>query len=68
MKRRTLVAGALAAAALPAGRALAQANEFGSPELIAAAEKEGRFVLYTANFAEVEQETIKVFNTRFPKI
>ena len=68
MKRRTLMGAALAAAALPAGRARAQGNEFGSPELIAAAKKEGRFVFYTANFAEVEQEVINAFNKRFPEI
>ena len=36
------------------------------PELIEAAKKEGKFVYYTANFTEVEQETIKAFNKRFP--
>jgi iron(III) transport system substrate-binding protein len=60
-----LVAGAaVAALGVPA---LAQ-QEFGSPDLIAAARKEGRLVLYTANFAEVEQEVINVFNKRFPEI
>jgi len=34
----------------------AAAQNFGPPELIAAAKKEGRLVFYTANFAEVEQE------------
>ena len=38
----------------------AQAEEnFGSPELIAAAKAEGKMVLYTANYAEVEQDVIK---------
>ena len=46
----------------------ASAQQFGSPELIAAAKKEGRLVYYTANFAEVEQEVIKAFNKRFPEI
>jgi iron(III) transport system substrate-binding protein len=47
----------------------ARANEnFGSPELIAAAKAEGKMVLYTANYAEVEQDTIKEFNKRFPEI
>ena len=46
----------------------ATAQDFGSPELIAAAKKEGRLVYYTANFAEVEQEVIKAFNKRFPEI
>src|SRR4029078_11601886 len=66
--RRTLMAAPRPAAALPAGRALAQGNEFGSAELIAAAKKEGRFVFYTANFAEGEQEGIHAFNKRFPEI
>src|SRR3954467_2943747 len=48
--------------------AAAQAQEFGSPELIAAAKAEGKLVFYTANFAEVEQEVIKKFNQRFPEI
>src|ERR1700731_1609517 len=43
-------------------------QEFGSPELIAAAKAEGKLVYYTANFAEVEQEVIKQFNKRFPEI
>jgi iron(III) transport system substrate-binding protein len=43
-------------------------ENFGSAELIAAAKAEGKLVLYTANFAEVEQETIKEFNKRFPEI
>jgi iron(III) transport system substrate-binding protein len=44
----------------------AAAQNFGPPELIEAAKKEGKFVYYTANFTEVEQETIKAFNKRFP--
>src|SRR5438309_653271 len=43
-------------------------DEFGSPELIAAAKSEGKLVYYTANFAEVEQEVIREFNKRFPEI
>src|SRR6266481_4927509 len=43
-------------------------EEFGSPELIAAAKAEGKLVYYTANFAEVEQQVIKAFNKRFPEI
>src|SRR6266576_999026 len=43
-------------------------DEFGSPELIAAAKAEGKLVYYTANFAEVEQQVIKEFNKRFPEI
>src|ERR1700741_4778467 len=49
--------------------AVAQAEEnFGSPELIAAAKAEGKLVYYTANFAEVVQQVIKEFNKRFPEI
>jgi iron(III) transport system substrate-binding protein len=58
---------AVSAIALGALPALAQ-SEFGSKELIEAAEKEGQITYYTANFAEVEQEVIKEFNKRFPKI
>src|SRR4030081_2463300 len=53
--------------ALSGPPALAQ-QEFGSPELIAAAKAEGNLIFYTANFAEVEQEVIKEFNKRFPEI
>src|SRR5438045_3919169 len=61
---KTLTALALSAVlATPAADA-----QFGSPELIAAAKKEGKLVYYTANFAEVEQEVIKAFNKRFPEI
>lgn len=54
-------------AVLIASPAFAQ-KEFGSPELIAAAKKEGKLVYYTANFAEVEQQVIKAFNKRFPEV
>ena len=66
MTRSSILIAGVAVAALTAP-ALAQ-QEFGSPELIAAAKKEGRLVLYTANFAEIEQEVINVFNKRFPEI
>ena len=42
------------------------AGNFGPPELIEAAKKEGKVIYYTADFAEVEQEIIKAFNKRFP--
>ena len=69
MKRRTIVkaAGLGLAGAFTGLPAWAQ-NEFGSKELIDAAEKEGALTYYTANFAETEQEVIKEFNKRFPKI
>jgi iron(III) transport system substrate-binding protein len=54
----------LLALAFAGGPALAQ--NFGPPELIEAAKKEGRVVYYTADFAEVEQEITKEFNKRFP--
>jgi iron(III) transport system substrate-binding protein len=45
---------------LALGGAPALAEEsFASPELIAAAKAEGKMVLYTANFAEVEQDVIR---------
>ena len=66
MTRTSLFIATAAVAAL-ATPALAQ-QEFGSPGLIAAAKQEGRLVLYTANFAEVEQEVINAFNKRFPEI
>src|SRR6185312_10963851 len=53
--------------ALGSGPARAEEN-FGPPELIAAAKAEGKLVYYTANFAEVEQQVIKEFNKRFPEI
>jgi iron(III) transport system substrate-binding protein len=55
------------ALALGAGPAKA-ADDFGPPELIAAAKAEGKLVYYTANFAEIEQIVIKEFNKRFPEI
>src|SRR4030081_1133967 len=54
--------------ALALGAQPALAQDFGSPELIAAANKEGKLVYYTANFAEVEQQVINAFNKRFPNI
>jgi iron(III) transport system substrate-binding protein len=59
---------ALALLLLPATAPQTAAQDFGPPELIAAAKAEGRLVYYTANFAEVEQEVIKEFNKRFPDI
>ncbi len=65
-KRRfgAIVLATLLAAA--GGPAIAQ--NFGPPELIEAARKEGKLVYYTADFAEVEQEMTKAFNKRFPFI
>ena len=61
----------LAGAAFGAGVVLAAAPalaQFGPPELIEAARKEGEMTLYTANFTEVESEVNKAFNKRFPFI
>jgi iron(III) transport system substrate-binding protein len=52
--------------AVAPGPARAQANLYGSPELIEAAKKEGKIVYYTANVLEVEHEIVKAFNKRFP--
>src|ERR1700759_723687 len=62
-----LAAAAGLALAIGAGPAKA-ADDFGPPELIAAAKAEGKLVYYTANFAEIEQLVIKEFNKRFPEI
>ena len=48
-----------------AAPAAAQA-QFGPPELVEAAKREGALVLYTANIAEVEQGILDAFNKRFP--
>src|SRR3954471_3656087 len=68
MNRRIFTRMALAGVVVLACGAAAQAQEFGPPELIEAAKKEGKLVYYTANFAEVEQEVIREFNKRFPEI
>ncbi len=65
MKRLLGAAAAVLSLALGATGASAQ---FGPPELIEAAKKEGKLVFYTANFAEVEIEVIRAFNKRFPEI
>ena len=68
MKKKLFAMAGLAGLAVAiAAPAMAQ-QEFGSPELIAAAKKEGKLIYYTANFAEVEQQVIKAFNKRFPEI
>src|SRR5262249_22696588 len=66
-KITTLAAAGGLALALGCGPVSA-ADEYATPELIAAAKAEGKLVLYTANYAEVEQEVIKAFNKKFPEI
>ena len=68
---KALTSSLLATVAAMLGLAWAKpavAQNFGPPELIAAAKSEGKLVYYTANFAEVEQEVIREFNKRFPEI
>ena len=66
---RSVAVAGIASLAMALGGATVQAQEeFGSPELIAAAKAEGKLVYYTANFAEIEQQVIKAFNKRFPEI
>jgi iron(III) transport system substrate-binding protein len=68
---KALTSSLLAALATTLGLAWAKpavAQNFGPPELVAAAKSEGKLVYYTANFAEVEQEVIREFNKRFPEI
>ena len=68
MMRRMTIATAFGLAVSLAGLPGWAQSEFGSKELIEAAEKEGQLTYYTANFAETEQEVIKEFNKRFPKV
>ena len=65
---KTVAMAGAAVLGLISGAFPVQAQEFGPPELIAAAKAEGKLVFYTANFAEVEQLVIKQFNKRFPEI
>ena len=59
----------LFAAGPPIGSAAAaDATYTPSPELLAAAQKEGKVVLYTANFLTTEQTVTKRFSERFPGI
>jgi iron(III) transport system substrate-binding protein len=46
----------------------AEPNFVPSAELLAAAKKEGKIVLYTANFLDTEQAVVKRFSERFPGI
>ena len=59
ISRRCLIASAFAL--LP----FAAQAQFGPPELIEAARKEGKLVFYSANVAESETPVINAFNKRF---
>ena len=65
-RRQFGAAAASGVAAAAIGMRPASAQNFGPPELVEAAKKEGKLVYYTADFTEVEQELIKEFNKRFP--
>ena len=65
LTRRSVLLAAAGTAAAASRPAKAQAYQ-PPAELVAAARKEGRCVMYTASFTEVEQEFIDVFNKRFP--
>lgn len=65
-RRAAFAGGAALGTALAAAPARAQ-KPFNLPaSLVEAAKKEGRMTYYTAAFAEVEQETINLFNKAFP--
>src|SRR6201997_3809315 len=69
MSGKIIALAAAAGLAIALGSAPAKAaDDFGPPELIAAAKAEGKLVYYTANCAEIEQLVIKEFNKRFPEI
>jgi iron(III) transport system substrate-binding protein len=65
-RRRVLQSAAGLGAVCLAGPARAAPVFTPDAGLVEAARKEGRVVLYTANFSEVEQEMINVFGKRFP--
>jgi iron(III) transport system substrate-binding protein len=65
-RRQFAIGAAAGLAAVTIGSQRADAQAFGSNELIEAAKKEGKIVYYTADFTEPEQEIIKAFNKRFP--
>jgi iron(III) transport system substrate-binding protein len=69
LTRRDLLAGMASAGTLATiSVARAQPAFSASPALVEAARKEGRMVVFTANFAEVMADIIKAFNRRFPFI
>ena len=67
-RRRLLRAGAGLGTFAIIGRTKAATPYKPSDSLVDAARKEGRFVLYTATFTEVEQEVINEFRKKFPFI
>lgn len=55
-------------AMLCVSQSIANADEYGSPELLEAAEREGRLLLYTTHDSESSMKVIAAFNKRFPSI
>ena len=69
LTRRKLLAGAAGIGSFAIiGRPRAATPYKPSDSLIDAAKKEGKFLLYTATFTEVEQEVINEFRKKFPFI
>ncbi len=67
-RRQTLRAAAALGSFTIIGRARAATPYKPSDSLVEAARKEGKFLLYTATFTEVEQEVINEFRKKFPFI
>jgi iron(III) transport system substrate-binding protein len=67
-RRRALASAAALGTFAIIGRASAAKPFKPSDSLVEAARKEGRIVLYTATFVEVEQEVINEFRKKFPFI
>src|SRR5260221_139336 len=69
LTRRKLLASAAGIGSLAIiGRTRAATPYKPSDSLLEAARREGKFLLYTATFTEVEQEVINEFRKRFPFI
>jgi iron(III) transport system substrate-binding protein len=67
-RRKLLASAACIGSFAIIGRTRAAAPYKPSDSLIDAAKKEGKFILYTATFTEVEQEVINEFRKKFPFI
>src|ERR1044072_6614849 len=67
-RRKVLESGAGLGTSALVGRARASTTYKPSDSLLESARKEGRFILYTATFTEVDQEVINEFRKKFPCI
>ena len=65
-RRRALASAAALGSFAIIGRARAATPYKPTDSLVEAARKEGKFILYTATFTEVEQEVINEFRKKFP--